>query len=217
MLGRPSPWPRRFLAALGWLAGGRVRTIGTPLRDNVLFLANHQSWTDIPILAGATGTAFVAKAELRRVPLIGWLCTLNRTVFVDRSERMAVSEQIDRLREGIAAARRVTIFPEGTTSDSGLLPFKASLLQALDPPPPGLKVQPVLIDYGPATRDVAWVGDELGAEHARHLLGRSGSFPVTLTFLKPFDPRDSGDRKAIAAEARRRMEAAGVQPGVETA
>jgi len=203
----PSPWPRRFLGSVARIVGARVRVIGQPLRRDVVVLSNHLSWIDILLLAGANGTAFVAKSELRRVPLIGWLCTLNHTIFVARGDRMNVAVQVAQLRDALAQPWPVTIFPEGTTGDGvTLLPFKAALLGALDPAPTGLMVQPVRIDYGAATGELAWIGDEPGTSHARRVLARRGRFIATLHFLEPFAP--SGDRKAIAAEARARIAAA---------
>ena len=205
----PSPWPMWLLAAVGWIAGARRRTVGRPLRRDVFFVSNHLSWLDIPVLAGRNGSAFIAKGELARVPLIGWLCRLNRTVFVDRAARMDIARQIETVRAALADTWAITIFPEGTTGDGhGLRPFKASLLAVLDPPPPGVMVQPVLIDYGAATPEIAWTGDEPGLDNARRILSRGGRFTVTLTFLEPFDPAGFPGRKAVAAEARRRMEAA---------
>ena len=205
----PSPWPRLFLGTFGHIAGARARITGTPLRRNVVFLANHLSWADIPVLAGATGTAFVAKAELRGVPLIGWLCELNHTLFVSRGDRMGIARQVQAIATALTEGWTITIFPEGTTGDGAdLLPFKAALLGVLQPPPPGLMVQPVRIDYGAATAELAWVGDEPGQHHATRVFRRPGTFPVNLRFLEPFDPADHPGRKAIAAEARRRIEAA---------
>ena len=204
----PSPWPRIFLASFGHIAGARTRVMGTPLRRNVVFLANHLSWADIPVLAGATGTAFVAKSELRDIPLIGWLCELNHTLFVRRGDRMGIAQQVKAIAAALADGWAMTIFPEGTTGDGrALLPFKAALLGVLEPPPPGLMVQPVHIDYGLATAELAWVGDESGQHHATRVFRRRGTFPVNLRFLDPFDPADHPGRKAIAAEARRRIEA----------
>ena len=206
----PSPWPRLFLALAARLFGARPQVAGKPLRRNVVFLANHLSWMDIPLLAGATGTAFVAKDDLADVPLIGWLCRLNRTIFIRRGDRMGVKAQVEDLRAALADAWAVAIFPEGTTGDGdAILPFKPSLLAALDPPPPGLLIQPVRIDYGAATHELAWIGDEHGKDHALRVLRRPGRFVAHLHFLEPFAP--SGDRKAIAAEARARIVAAGAR------
>ncbi|MGN6375239.1 MAG: lysophospholipid acyltransferase family protein [Sphingomonas sp.] len=202
----PSPWPRLYLGYVARVCGARVRRVGRPLRRNVVYLANHSSWLDIPAIAGATGSAFVAKAEVRQAPLVGWLCTLNRTIFVSRADRMNVAGQIADIADAIAADWAVTIFPEGTTGPGDqLLPFKGALLAALEPPPPGVMVQPVRVDYGPAIGDVAWVGDESGLDNALRLLARRGGFEVALHFLEPFDPADHAGRKGIAAHAHHRI------------
>ena len=67
-----SPFPKLFLFLAARIAGARVVRHGTPLRRDVFFISNHISWVDILSLAGASGTAFVAKAELGRVPVIGF-------------------------------------------------------------------------------------------------------------------------------------------------
>jgi 1-acyl-sn-glycerol-3-phosphate acyltransferase len=200
--GHPSPWPRRFLGLVARAAGMKVRVIGTPLERDVLFLANHLSWLDILVLAGASGTAFVSKAEVLATPLVGWLATLNNTVFVARAERSAVRGQADALRAALATGQPVALFPEGTT-DGGpaVLPFRPSLLASLFPPLPGVKVQPVAIDYGEAANDLAWLGEEPGLANVRRVLARPGSTPVTVQFLAPVDPA-TGDRKALASAAR---------------
>ncbi|HEX8625625.1 MAG TPA: lysophospholipid acyltransferase family protein [Allosphingosinicella sp.] len=202
LLRRPSPWPRRFLGLVARSAGMRLRVAGVPLERNVLFLANHLSWLDILVLAGASGTAFVAKAEVAATPVVGWLATLNNTVFVARAERSAVRGQADALRAALASGQPVALFPEGTT-DGGpdILPFRASLLAALFPPLPGVMVQPVALDYGAAAHDLAWIGDESGLANVRKVLARRGTTSVTVHFLAPVDPAD-GDRKALAAVAR---------------
>lgn len=202
LFGRRSPWPRRFLGWVARAAGMRVRVVGAPLERDVLFLANHLSWLDILVLAGASGTAFVSKAEVAEVPVIGWLAGLNNTVFVARSERAGVRGQADALRRALAGGQPVALFPEGTT-DGGpeILPFRASLLASLFPPLPRLMVQPVALDYGAAAHDLAWIGDEPGLDNIRKVLSRRGTVEVVLHFLAPVDPA-SGDRKALARAAR---------------
>lgn len=203
LMRRPSPWPRRLLAVCARIVGARARVIGQPLSRDAVILANHLSWIDILLLAGSANAVFVGKGELRSVPLVGWLAALNDTIFVVRAERMAVGDQVAQIRRALGP-RPVVIFPEGTTGNGAiLLPFKPALLAALDPPPPGLRVQPVRIDYGEATREIAWTGGESGAHHATRVLKRRGTFVATLRFLDPFAP--TGGRKAVAAEARARI------------
>lgn len=202
-----SPWAGRFLYAATWACGVRVRRTGKPPRHDVFVIANHSSWLDILILAGATGCAFVAKAELESAPLVGWLAGLNNTIYVRRQDRRAIPEQIAAIR-AVLHQQPVAIFPEATTSDGTvLLPFKPALLQVLEPPEPGMRVQPLFIDYGAAAAEIAW-GQENGDVNALRLLSRPGPLPVTLHCLDRFDPATVGDRKAVAAEARRRIAAA---------
>ncbi|WNO54710.1 lysophospholipid acyltransferase family protein [Stakelama saccharophila] len=205
----PNPWPRLFLGACARIVGARVRRVGTPLRRNVFYIANHLSWIDILAMAGASGTAFIAKAELEKTPVIGWLASFNRTVYVSRQDRMGVAAQIERLREALAENWAITVFPEGTTTDGrSLLKFKTAMLRVLEPPPAGVMVQPVMLDYHDAGEDIAWIGAESGKDNAMRILARRGSFPVSLHFLDPFSPADHAGRKAIAAESRRRIEQA---------
>lgn len=204
-----SPVPKYFLKLVGRIAGAKVVRVGTPLKRDVFYISNHVSWLDIMALAGASGTAFVAKAELADTPLVGWLCRLNRTVFIRRENKLGVAEQINALREALSDNWAVTVFPEGTTGDGHtLLPFKSSMLQVLDPPPAGVLVQPVLIDYGEMSDFIAWVGEESGVTNFKKVLARKESFPVAIHYLEPFSPQDVRGRKAIAAEAHKRIKAA---------
>lgn len=203
LLGLHSPWPRRFLFWVGRAAGIRTRVEGQPLKRNVLFLSNHLSWLDIMVIAGASGGAFVSKEEVGRWPVVGWLASLNDTIYVARAQRGAVREQADTLRSALASGRAVALFPEGTTEGGmDVLPFRASLLASLYPPLPHLKVQPVALDYGEAGRDIAWVGDESAAANAKRVLSRPGTAIVRVIFLPPLDPHDFRDRKALAEAAR---------------
>jgi 1-acyl-sn-glycerol-3-phosphate acyltransferase len=203
LAGRRSRWPRRFLAALAKLAGFDVRVAGRPLGRDVLIVANHLSWVDIPMLAGACGARFVSKEEVARWPLIGYLAGLNRTVYVARTERGRVAEQAASLRDALARGEPVALFPEGGTGDGrSMKPFRAALLAALCPAPAGVRVQPVAIDYHGCGPVVAWnSGTGFFAEMTR-LLGLPGRRRVTLTFLDPIDPARFADRKALTAAAR---------------
>ncbi len=206
LVGRASPWPRRFLRRVAVILGADIRVTGTPARRNVMIAANHLSWMDILLLAGTSGTRFVAKAEVAALPLIGWLASLNRTLFVERGDRLGVGDQVATIRAALAEGQPLAVFPEGTTGDDlGLLPFKPALFAALVPPIPGIRVQPVRIDYGTAAHDIAWLGTDPGDAHVKRVLRRRGRFMATLHYLEPFDPADVPDRKAMAAEARRRI------------
>jgi lyso-ornithine lipid O-acyltransferase len=203
LFGRASPWPRRFLGATGRAAGFDVTMEGTPLPRDVLFVANHLSWIDILLVAGATGARFVAKDEVRGWPVIGWLAGLNATVYVARAERGRVHEQADRLRTALAEGQPVMLFPEGGTGLGETTgPFRASLFSALVPPPRGIRLQPIAIDYGAARAAMLW-HDEVstGAETLR-ILAMPGRRRVVLRICAPIDPATIPDRKALGSAAR---------------
>ena len=200
---RRSSWPQRFLAAAGRICGARVRVEGTPLAAHTLVIANHTSWLDILILGGATGTAFVSKAEVERMPLIGWLADQNHTLYIERAERGDAHGQVRRISDRLAKAQPLTVFPEGTTSDGlTLLKFRSTLLDAVAPPLfPGVSVRPVAIDYGVERAAIGWSDGEPGKENVLRILGQRGSFDVVIRLLMPEPPHRSRKELARAAQA----------------
>ena len=206
---RPSPWPRSFLGRAARACGIDVTVNGRPLPRDVLYVANHLSWLDILIIAGATGSRFVAKAEVQDWPAIGWLAGLNDTVFVARTERGKVHEQAERLRTALAEHAPVALFPEGGTGlGEGVGPFRASLLEALPPPLPGVKLHPLALDYGAEARAIAWPDENDTATEAKRLLSMPGRRKVVLHCLEPIDPALNPDRKLLANAARAELCAA---------
>ena len=197
----PSPWPRRLLRGVGWIAGARVRTTGPRPGSGTLIVANHVSWLDIPMLAGATGCGFVAKDNLGDHPLMRWLCEENGTVFVERDRRGSVGEQLAAMEAAVRSHRPLCLFPEGTVSDgTRLLPFRSSLLKLAEYPALPLTVQPVAIDYGGDAPEFGWPSGETGQANFIRLLGRRGTVDVTLRFLSPLAPGQ--DRKALTSQSR---------------
>jgi 1-acyl-sn-glycerol-3-phosphate acyltransferase len=195
-------WPQIFLAYGAACFGVRVTVLGEPLRDKALVVANHVSWLDTLLLGGAAPVNFVARADVAHWPLVGWAARLNDTIFVARDVRSSVRGQADTLRESLAEGRAVALFPEGTTEGGhGLLPFRASLFASLFPPLPGVRLQPVAIDYGASQGDVLWLGDEPFGTNAKRILSRRGTIQATLRFLAPIDPADAGNRKSLAARS----------------
>ncbi len=125
------PWSRRLPAFYHrWccrILGFHVRPVGEPtaLRP-ALFASNHVSYTDITVLGSLILGSFVAKAEVARWPLFGWLAKLQRTVFVDRRVR-STAFQRDALTARLAAGDALILFPEGTRGDGNrVLPFKSA-------------------------------------------------------------------------------------------
>lgn len=209
----PGPAKARFPViyhrVAAWLIGLKVQVVGTPCRDRpVLFVSNHSSWLDIPVLGGVLDAAFVAKAEVGTWPVIRSLARLSRTVFVSRS-RGATGQEAAAMRARMAAGDSLILFPEGTSNDGTReLPFRSSFFAVAD----GARlIQPVSVVYDrlgglPACRRdrplFAWYGDMEIASHFWRLARRSGA-RVTVVLHEPFAPGRLPNRKALAAEAQR--------------
>jgi 1-acyl-sn-glycerol-3-phosphate acyltransferase len=120
-------WARGVL----WVCGVKVRVHGRERIDPTkayLFMANHQSNFDIPILTAAFDTLqvrWVSKQEVRKVPIIGLCMQRTHQVLVDRDSPTQAVAVIRQVKALLAANISAVFFPEGTrTRDGHLQPFK---------------------------------------------------------------------------------------------
>jgi lyso-ornithine lipid O-acyltransferase len=187
------------------ILGLRVRAIGQPVAARpVLFAANHVSYLDITVLGALLPVSFIAKNEIGRWPLFGWLARLQRSVFVDRRARSTV-QQRDSIAARLAARDALVLFPEGTSGNGNrVLPFKSALFSVADRMP--VIVQPVSVAYtrldgmplGRTLRPlVAWYGSMAMAPHLWSTLGL-GTIEVVVEFHSPTTVAECGSRKALA-------------------
>lgn len=89
-----------------------------------VYMSNHQSHTDIPILYASVPSPtlrMVAKTELFRVPLFGRAMRIGDMIEVDRSDRASAVESLRRARSLIEDGVSVWIAPEGSRSRTGAL------------------------------------------------------------------------------------------------
>ncbi len=111
-----------------------------------MVVSNHISWLDIYVINSFTPCHFVAKAEIRQWPLIGWLSHRAGTIFIARGKRADVRRIFTDMVARIHGGDRVGFFPEGTTSAQGkMLPFHANLFEAAIHAE--VPIQPVAIRY----------------------------------------------------------------------
>ena len=179
------------------LAGLRVRLSGTPRNQGAtLFVANHVSYLDVPVIARFADATFVAKAEVARWPMFGHAARLTGTIFVQRVGPEA-REQGRQMLNRLAAGENLMLFAEGTSTDgSAVAPFKSTLFGIAENPPPelDLMVQPVSITYAraldgtPLIGDLralyCWFGDATLLPHLMRMLSLPG-VEIDLRFHQP--------------------------------
>ncbi|MFQ3580078.1 MAG: lysophospholipid acyltransferase family protein, partial [Bacteroidales bacterium] len=109
-----------------FLAGGKVVHHG---RENIqkdknyIFVANHSSYADIPVLFTALNRDihFIAKQELSKVPFLGWIMAKMQMVFIDRTNKQKSYSGVKTIMKQLSTGFDIAAFPEGTRSKDGTM------------------------------------------------------------------------------------------------
>jgi lyso-ornithine lipid O-acyltransferase len=161
--------PKVYHRLLRTLLGIRICAQGGPSSHRpLLVVANHTSWLDIVIISSFLPIVFVAKQEVARLPIFGWLAKLQRSIFVNRDRRHDVHATISCVADSLAAGEVVGIFPEGTSTDgTTVFPFRSALIGAVgetlrrEKHMPAIFIQPVSVAYvGPNQRLAIWARED---------------------------------------------------------
>ncbi|PKM06862.1 MAG: 1-acyl-sn-glycerol-3-phosphate acyltransferase [Gammaproteobacteria bacterium HGW-Gammaproteobacteria-4] len=199
---------RWWSARTARLFGIRVRAIGAPLPGGVMFVANHINWLDIVALHSQHMMGFVAKAEIARWPLVGWLATRAETIYHARGSSDSLNGVMHQMASRLSAGRAVAAFPEGrTTSGAALGTFHARIFQPAISA--GALVQPVALRYGErgdAQTVIAFTATENFMSNLLRLIGEPARV-AEVHFLEPVTPTPDG-RRRMAELCRGRIEAA---------
>ena len=198
-------WSRGLLRVFGM----RVRGVGTPLVGGTMFVANHVSWIDIIALHSQHMMGFIAKAEIRRWPVVGWITSHGETIYLQRGNANSLGDVMAEMSQRLRDGRAVAAFPEGGTRDGRELgAFHARIFTAaVDADAP---VQPVALCFGArceAQHVVAFAPRESFMGNLVRLLGEPPR-PVTVSFLEPILHSEQEGRRGIATLARARIERA---------
>lgn len=204
---------------VGTIGGYRARKRG---ERPVIYVSNHTSWLDVPVLGTILPSVFVAKEDIEHWPIMGLVSKIGRTIFVSR-QRSTTGHERDVMIQRMAHGDNLVLFPEGTSSDgSRVLPFmsaffsiaKLSLSKARLSDHPTLSqtstitplIQPVSVVYdsldglpiGRLRRPVfSWYGEmDLGPHVWQLLQKREGR--ATVILHEPLDPDLFPSRKALA-------------------
>jgi 1-acyl-sn-glycerol-3-phosphate acyltransferase len=120
---------RTWARSLCWAAGVKVVLHGAEHLNaarGTVYVSNHVSWFDIFAIAAILPRyTFVAKAELRRIPIFGWGAEGAGVVFLSRENRKSAFEAYTQVAEKVSKGLSVVVCPEGTRGDDyALRPFK---------------------------------------------------------------------------------------------
>lgn len=197
---------RRWSKTLCRIFGMRVQRLGELHDDPVMLLANHVTWMDIEVLHAIRAIGFVAKAEIKGWPVIGWLATIGGTVYHARGSRSSQEAVSGALTERLVSGRSVAIFPEGRTSTGEeILPFHGRLIKAaVDADCP---VQAIAIGYFRngelRNHEVAFGHRENFLQNFFRLLGMR-TLDVDIVCMPAMETHGRG-RKELAALAREQV------------
>ena len=197
---RRQRWSRIFMKRLTAALPFRVKVTGQLPERPMLWVSNHVSWTDIPLLGMLAPLSFLSKAEVRTWPIAGWLAHKAGTLFIRRGggDSQLLRRQISQHLQQDCA---LLIFPEGTTTDGrGLRTFHGRLLaSAIDS---DVALQPIALRY---TRDgqpdpiAPFIGDDDLLSHLMRLFGQPCG-EVEIQLLTPIASRGE-ERAALAFKA----------------
>ena len=190
-----------------WLININVEVIGKRNLNNVptLYVSNHLSYLDIPVLGSAINGRFIAKHEISNWPILGYLSKVGNTIFINRNLRFLKTNKsiiFDHLSRG----NNIILFPEGTTSDGiRVLKFKSSLLTSLEQK--NIYIQPIVINYEsingmPLNRwlkpIIAWYGDMNLKPHLINIL-KLFSIKAKIRILPALNGRNFTNRKDMTS------------------
>lgn len=159
----------------------------------VIFMSNHESQLDPPLLVNAipVPAVYIAKKEVKLVPFVGWAAMCAGVIFIDRSQREKAVRSLHEAALLIRGGRNVVLFPEGTRTRNGeLLPFKKGGFNlAMDA---GVPIVPLATVGGFRTLPVGSIRI------------RPGRYVVR--FGVPVNPADFPQRDALMTEVRNQIQ-----------
>ena len=202
-------WDRRLRRGLTriwggpffWCIGMRVVVKGPRPETPFFLVTNHVSYVDTWLLNGLLGCTFVAKGDIARWPILGFIAKSLHALFIDRtSQRDTV--RINRLiQHVIAQGDAIVVFAESRISRGiDVEPFKSALIEPAAAN--GIPVHYAAIHYEtmpgapPPNEVVGWWRPEPLLYHFRRLLRQRG-FTATIRFCDA--PLPGSDRKVLAA------------------
>lgn len=173
-----------------FLMGVFVKHNKRPPINNYMVMPNHRSYLDILIMAAYSPSAFVAKVEVLKWPVLGSAVKIGRAILVKRDEMKSLIATMKKIKTSIDNGMPVTIFPEGTTfKGPGVKPFKNGSFKIAAENT--LPVVPCAIEYrDPGLR---WVSTESFIQNYVKMFWK----PYSIAYLQFGNPIQENDFKIL--------------------
>lgn len=180
-----SVWRKTFL----FLMGIKIKVkSGLKPEFAAILMGNHRSYADVLFILSGTPTVFLSKAEIKKWPIIYQAAQALDTVFVQRNDKESRSNARKDLAKSISRGLSPVVFPEGTTSYSGLLDFNPGMFYTAAQMQ--VPIVPFVIEY--SDPEMAWVGKEKFIPHLLRMFMRP-KWHVDLTIGDAFSG-DNGEK-----------------------
>jgi len=198
-------WGRGFRRIIGM----RVEVHGPRPQPPYYLVANHLGYLDVFLFSGLLGSTFVARGDLEKWPVIGWISRSLHVLFINREQRQDAVRVNALIAHTLREGDGIVIFAESRISRGlAVEPFKSALIQpAIDNEMP---VHYATISYAtpagalPPSEVIGWWRPEPFFFHVRRLL-RQPRFTATIHFGEA--PLAGTDRKALAAQLHEAVQA----------
>ena len=203
-------WTRIWAEVAGRIIGLKINFYGNPSEAaGKLVISNHTGYLDIVAQGTLFPLRFAPKIEMRSWPLFGWMISLSRPVWVDRSNRIRAGKTAEEFKQTLEHDFSLLVYPEGTSTDGrhGLLPFKSTAFEAAISA--DVALLPVLVFHKgipDGAFDPAWYGDIGFLTHIWGVLGLKEIH--SSVYIMPVAHLEKGeDRKQLAQRMHQLMTA----------
>lgn len=193
-------WSKRLLRIFGIQL--QVNNADALTDSSYLLAANHVSWVDIHAINAFKPIRFVAKSEVEKWPIFGWMAKQLGTIFINRESSKHARQVVTSMAE-LLKTQSICIFPEGTsTIGKSVQTFKSNLFEAAAQAE--VPVCTLALAYfdrvtGQHSEVPAFIGD-MGLIGSMASILKNRRLRIELTFFSPMKA-DSGralDRKGLA-------------------
>lgn len=180
-----------------FVCGVKLTKKGQVESSPVMVVANHVTWLDIAVIHRFKLLGYVAKKEIAKWPIIGWVAKSGESLFIARGEISSRKSVIEGMKRRFSQNRSIAVFPEGRATDGKkLYTFHRQLIHAAVES--NTSVQAVAIQYlnkdGTRNKDICFKKGEKFIGNVFRIITLPTS-TAQLTFCEPIQTKGKSARE----------------------